>query len=75
MRRLPIPWTDESEELIQHALKQTHFKKHFEIVEQYRLLNLKKTIQEYGIANFNISDMSLAKGLHYFQVLNHDKES
>ena len=66
MRRVPIPWSQESDVIIQAMLTQNTLKRHLDIVEQYRLMNLKKTIQNYGIQNFNISDLSLAKGFPPF---------
>lgn len=48
------------------VLSQKTYRKHIDVMEQYRLMNLKKTLLNYGIKAFNISDLNLAKGTPIF---------
>jgi hypothetical protein len=65
MRRVSIPWSDDVEDMIQGALKQSQTKQVEEIQEQYRLMQLKRMLLRYDVRSFNISDLSLAKGKSY----------
>jgi kinetochore-associated protein 1 len=46
-----------------------------DIEEQYKLMNLKRMVQEYGIKTFNVSDVNLAKRLVPFILKHVEKTS
>ncbi|KAI9349126.1 rough deal protein C-terminal region-domain-containing protein [Obelidium mucronatum] len=66
MYRTPIPWSDKIETEIIEALKDTSLIQYQEIVEQYRLMRLKRTLLNHGAGHFNISDVSKSKALLMF---------
>jgi hypothetical protein len=67
MRRTSIPWSDalDSKMKTVHVLMQTlaipSLRLHQELVDQLKLLELKKMILRYGVVNFNVSDLDMAK--------------
>lgn len=65
MRRIHVPWSDSIDAVMKKSLTWTSESKskNEEHREQYRLMCLKKMLLRYDIKSFNISDISLAKGL------------
>ncbi|KAL2913082.1 hypothetical protein HK105_207427 [Polyrhizophydium stewartii] len=63
MRRTSIPWSAELDVQIRKCLDDATTNSHKDIVEQFRLMQLKVMMLHYGIASFNIGNMGLAKRL------------
>ncbi|KAJ8323671.1 hypothetical protein O5D80_007560 [Batrachochytrium dendrobatidis] len=63
MRRTGIPWSADLDIHIKKRLKDTMVHNHRDIVEQFRLIQLKRMMLKYDITVFNIANMSLAKRL------------
>ncbi|KAI9359245.1 rough deal protein C-terminal region-domain-containing protein [Zopfochytrium polystomum] len=63
MTRSPIPWTSLVEELIHEALGASSPFWRKSIEGQFRLMQLRKILQDCGLTNFNISNSAEARGL------------
>uniref|UniRef100_A0A4W3HBC2 Kinetochore associated 1 n=1 Tax=Callorhinchus milii TaxID=7868 RepID=A0A4W3HBC2_CALMI len=50
-----VPWSDAVEELVKQHLEKNH-RKVKQLQESYRLMEMKKLLQGYGIRNFNVSN-------------------
>ena len=79
MRRTAIPWSDAVETTIQRFLTLCDqptlvhpdiHRRESELREQYRLMRLKKMLLSYGVHNFNVSNIKMAKRLLRW-ILNH----
>eukprot|EP00050_Salpingoeca_kvevrii_P009112 m.307220 g.307220 ORF g.307220 m.307220 type:complete len:2402 (-) comp19836_c0_seq1:32-7237(-) len=62
MRRVAVPYSQQVEDLIRDALGWRHGRVD-ELREQYRIMQLKHMMLNYGIRDFNLTDVSLARGL------------
>lgn len=62
MRRSTLPWSNALDSLIQQSLGWPLHRRKEELHEQYRLMQLKKTLLKYDILSFNVSDTLQAKG-------------
>ncbi|KXS20915.1 hypothetical protein M427DRAFT_348724 [Gonapodya prolifera JEL478] len=61
MRKSPVPWNPSLDEMIQNVSLIPGLKRAGDLLEQYRLLYLKKMLQKYGVKTFDASNLSLAK--------------
>lgn len=75
MRRTAIPWSDSLDGKITSALQDTLSINYDELNEQYKLITLKRMILQYGINDFNVSDIDMAKRLVRYILFRCDKES
>ncbi|ORY44198.1 hypothetical protein BCR33DRAFT_717267 [Rhizoclosmatium globosum] len=66
MYRTPIPWSDAVEQEIVETLNDKSGSRYQDIIEQYRLMRLKRMLLAYGMEGFNISDLSKSKSLLMF---------
>ena len=68
MRCTCIPWSEQVEKLIQSFLSSGR-KRTEELREQYRLMQINKMLLKYGVSDFNVSDVSMAKGNAYWYLV------
>ena len=61
LRRSPIPWTKDVDNLIQDCTAMDGARRMNEFKEQHCLMKLKKMLMQYGVKSFNVSDTALAK--------------
>lgn len=62
MRRATVPPSADVEQLIRSALA-TEGAHATEVREQFRIMELRAMLQRYGIQGYNLTDISLARGL------------
>ncbi|KAJ3029823.1 UNVERIFIED_CONTAM: Kinetochore-associated protein 1 [Siphonaria sp. JEL0065] len=75
MYRTPVPWSENIDKKIVQAMQEKSSTRFQDIVEQYRLMRLKRTLLNHGVGHFNISDTSKSKSLLMFILAKNDSLS